>query len=115
MGVVNGTNFDDVMTPTDGYFTQDGTVVPRPQNLTTAGADTVHGLGGNDSIDGGEGSDQLFGDGGDDTLAGGLGNDSLNGGAGFDLAIFAEPAGVSVNLTTGRATGEGNDTLTGIE
>jgi hypothetical protein len=55
------------------------------------------------------------GQGGDDTLAGGTGNDNLDGGEGFDLAVLASAAGVSVNLETGQAAGEGKDTLAHIE
>ena len=71
------------------------------------GADTLSGLDGNDTLNGGNGSD---------TLAGGLGDDVLNGGGGTDTATYAAAAGpVTVNLATGTATGEGNDTLNSVE
>jgi Ca2+-binding RTX toxin-like protein len=75
------------------------------------GADTfttrLRGLGGNDALHAGAAGS---------TLAGGPGDDALTGGAGVDLADFgAATAGVRVRLDLGTATGEGADTLTGIE
>ncbi|MBI4259050.1 MAG: hypothetical protein HY658_00655 [Actinobacteria bacterium] len=90
-----------------------------------AGADLLVGGGGPDTMNGGAGPDILFGEAGADTLNGGRGADILlgqagkdgyRGGGGFDYADF-ELAGraVTANLTTGKATGEGRDTLKGIE
>lgn len=80
------------------------------------GADHLHGGGGHDGLDGGEGDDDLDGGLGDDDLAGGAGDDHLDGGAGEDTAHFDDAAkAVTVDLTTGRATGDGTDTLTNIE
>ncbi|MDH3189902.1 MAG: hypothetical protein OEM39_04580 [Acidimicrobiia bacterium] len=85
----------------------------------------IFGLGGNDTIDGMGGADLLFGEGGHDTLrgnggidtlVGGPGNDSLDGGAGADTASYYDVAGgVVVNLATGTASGDGNDTLISVE
>ncbi len=79
----------------------------------------LNGNAGNDVIRGGAGTDSLNGGDGDDTLAGNAGNDAMNGGEGTDWADYASAGsggvGVQVNLTTGSATGEGNDTLSGIE
>src|SRR6266540_557779 len=101
-----------------------------------AGNDVIKGLGGNDRICGGKGNDTLLGAGGEDLLlgdegsdklsgaggfrdilVGGPGDDTLNGGAGIgDLASFFAAAGpMTVNLTAGTATGDGSDTLTGVE
>ena len=81
-----------------------------------AGADRLSGAGGHDLIIGGIGNDRLFGEDGDDTLAGLAGTDRLVGGSGNDTASFAlSPNGVSVNLNTGTATGEGDDTLIELE
>jgi Ca2+-binding RTX toxin-like protein len=79
--------------------------------------DTLNGGPGNDTLSGLGGTDLLNGGPGDDILAGGAGNDALNGEDGTDTADFASAgsAGVRVNLATGSASGEGNDTLTGIE
>jgi Ca2+-binding RTX toxin-like protein len=80
--------------------------------------DVLTGSGGANRLYGGIGNDRLAGGAGDDLLAGGAGDDVLIGGAGFDTASFAEAAtGVRVDLTLDGAhdTGEGMDTLTGIE
>ena len=79
----------------------------------------LNGNAGNDTVRGGAGTDSLNGGDGDDTLEGGAGNDAMNGGEGTDWADYASAGsggvGVQVNLTTGSATGDGNDTLSGIE
>ena len=90
-----------------------------------AGDDEIHGEGGADRISGGGGNDFLFGQSKRDILQGGpgidfllgmQGDDQSTGGGGFDLAAFlASPASVTVNLGTGSASGEGNDSLSGIE
>ena len=71
---------------------------------------------GNDKLDGGAGADSLLGGIGNDAFNGGAGNDTMRGGDGVDLADFAA-AGVdmSIDLTTGRATGDGTDILFDIE
>ena len=74
----------------------------------TGGADTINGFGGNDVLRGGVG---------DDYLAGGTGNDLLVGGDGSDTAVFRGSTGVTVSLMIEEQqdTGEGLDTLVGIE
>jgi Ca2+-binding RTX toxin-like protein len=82
------------------------------------GNDTLIGRGGNDYLVGEEGSDKLAGGGGAvDFLFGGPGGDTLGGGAGRgDIAVyFGAPGPVTVNLSGGTATGDGSDTLTGVE
>jgi Ca2+-binding RTX toxin-like protein len=99
------------------------------------GRDTIKGLGGNDTICGfngadtiigGSGADLLSGDAGNDSVSGGAGdfdnlwgssgNDALNGGSGFDWVLYPNAAGpVTVDLSAGSATGEGTDTLSGLE
>ena len=94
------------------------------------GDDLLVGRGGNDQLYGGAGNDDLEGGKGNDLLNGGVGNDTLNGGAGNDTVSYANAApdgakgelvasgfgDVSVNLTTGTATGAmGTDTLANIE
>jgi glucose/arabinose dehydrogenase len=74
-----------------------------------SGSDTIKGLGGNDILKGEKGDDKLYG---------GEGNDVLDGGAHVngDTANFSESLGaVSVSLTNNTATGEGSDTLVGVE
>jgi Ca2+-binding RTX toxin-like protein len=51
----------------------------------------------------------------DNLVAGNTGNNSLIGGGGFDTLSYALAAGaVAVNLATGLATGQGNDTVSGF-
>lgn len=98
-----------------------------------SGNDTIRGFGGNDELRGGggrdrieggdgadlifgeDGADRLLGGNGDDRLNGGAGDDEINGGAGNDWAEFSGAAAVNVNLASGAATGQGNDTLTSVE
>ena len=78
----------------------------------------LEGTEGNDKLLGKRGSDLIFGLQGDDVLDGGTGDDELNGGEGRDTALYeTSPAGVTVNLSTGRATDkfENNHTLVEIE
>jgi Ca2+-binding RTX toxin-like protein len=80
------------------------------------GKNILDGGTGNDSLSGGAGADSLLGGVGNDAFEGGLGNDTMRGGEGVDLADFAA-AGVdmTIDLTTGRATGDGTDLLFDIE
>jgi Ca2+-binding RTX toxin-like protein len=76
------------------------------ENLTGLGGhDTLIGSGGPNVLEGVPG-DVLRGQSGDDTLVG------RNVGAWAD---YGDAAGVSVDLASGTATGDGNDTLVGIE
>ncbi len=82
------------------------------------GNDTLIGGGGLDRIRGGSGDDSLFGEAGNDWLSGGEGADRIDGGAGTDMAVYeGSAAGVTVNLTTGAASGGDatGDTLISIE
>jgi Ca2+-binding RTX toxin-like protein len=81
-----------------------------------AGDDTIDGRGGNDRICGGKGADTLRGGSGADRLVGGKGSDVYEGGDGADTASFEDSrSGISASLATGSATGEGFDSLAGIE
>jgi Ca2+-binding RTX toxin-like protein len=88
--------------------------------------DEIEGNKASNVLIGLEGNDTITGLGGGDGLVGGAGDDMLDGGNGLDFAenyfvdayfrpnnILAGP--VNVNLLTGVSTGNGNDTLTGIE
>ena len=109
---------------------------PVTANLTTgvakgAGTDRLSGMeniSGSEFPDilvGNDGSNILFGEGGSDTISAGGGldlltgdehDDELDGGEGFDLAVYGfAPAGVTVDLAQGIATGEGTDSLAGLE
>lgn len=117
-----------------GYFGAPGpvTVDLAAGTATGDGSDTltdvedVDGSRFDDVITGNTASNFLFGEAGNDTLSGGDGDfdgligggggDSLDGAAGEDFAsFFFSSAGITVNLTTGTATGEGTDTLASIE
>jgi Ca2+-binding RTX toxin-like protein len=85
-----------------------------------AGADRIYGLTGNDILYGGGGVDFVEGGTGNDTVYGGTdaggGDDTLYGGADFDFVSYVGVAGgVTVNLATGTASGEGGDILGGFE
>ena len=78
--------------------------------------DTLVGDGENNYLDGYGGDDTLSGMGGDDWLSGGAGTDQIDGGPGTnDLAEFYETSPVTADLSEGTATGEGDDTMAGIE
>ena len=84
--------------------------------IGSAFADRLSGDALANRLEGGPGNDTLVAGAGNDALLGGPGNDYLDGGLGADLASF-QGAGRSVvaDLTTGKATGDGADTLKGIE
>jgi parallel beta-helix repeat protein len=84
--------------------------------IGTSGPDVICGLGGGDVIDGRGGDDVLLGAPGDDWLTGGPGDDTLDGGSGADTAVYASsPAGVTVDLAAGTASGEGSDSLISVQ
>jgi Ca2+-binding RTX toxin-like protein len=80
-------------------------------------ADRITGSAAGNQLRGGRGDDLLAGADGDDLLIGQAGNDRLDGGGGA-LDLVAHPTSrraVTVDMATGRATGEGTDTFTGME
>jgi Ca2+-binding RTX toxin-like protein len=80
------------------------------------GLDTLAGGDGDDQLDGSLDDDFLTGGAGDDELVGAAGNDELVGDDGVDTADYsASPAGMSVDLMTHLATGDGLDGLSAIE
>jgi Ca2+-binding RTX toxin-like protein len=64
---------------------------------------------------GGGGADRIVAGAGNDSLYGNEGNDILDGGAGVDSISFGGATRVAVNLSRGRASGEGNDRLRRLE
>jgi VCBS repeat-containing protein len=76
--VLLGTNFDDVLTGSDGR-------------------DFIIGKKGNDHIDGGPGNDLLFGGKGNDQLDGGAGSDKVFGGKGDDLLNYTRSENVGAH------------------
>lgn len=76
----------------------------------------ISGTSGNDTLNGTSLDDSIVGAGGDDLLRGLAGNDILDGGDGIDTADFSLATGpVVVDLRSGTAVGEGQDSLSGIE
>jgi len=61
--------------------------------------------------------DTILGSSGNNVLSGGGGNDAINGGTGIDTVDYLIHGyrGVTVNLSTGAASGQGQDVLTSIE
>ena len=95
-GSSTGADGDDTLS---GFENLTGSTHNDPNLIGDAGANLVNGLGGADGLTG----------------LGGL--DSFDGGAGADLASFeSAPGGVTVNLVTELATGEGGtESLSSIE
>lgn len=93
----------------DSFATIEG-VLGSSFNDTIAGSDlaeTLFGGAGNDAISGSKGADNLWG---------GTGNDTISGGDGFDYARYDNATSpVTVRLGSGTSTGEGADTLAGVE
>ena len=79
---------------------------------TGEGTDVLNEI---DSVTGSTFGDTLNGSSGDNGFAGGPGNDVIDGRAGDDTVIHFGNGPVNVDLAAGTVTGEGNDTLTGIE
>jgi Ca2+-binding RTX toxin-like protein len=79
----------------------------------TLGSVTLNGGAGNDFIIGSTGGDSLLGGDSHDVLSGNAGNDFIDGGAGNDFLI-EDVSGIST-LTNGSLTGNGTDTLSGID
>jgi Ca2+-binding RTX toxin-like protein len=104
-----------------------GTTQPQATGQGTdilVDVEDVAGSESNDTLLGSAGTNRLFGAGGDDLLDGRGGADVLDGGSAFplgdpgsDTATYAaSPSGVTVDLTTGQASGGlGGDTLTQTE
>lgn len=78
-----------------------------------AGNDSLTGGAGAETFFGGDGNDAIVAGAGDDVLIGGTGNDKLDGGLGTDLVD--EGGNADFKLTNTALTGNGNDTLAGIE
>ena len=107
------------LTATGGTATGEGTdaLTSIEGVIGGFGNDTITGNDAANHLVGGAGNDNISGGLGNDTIEGGLGNDVMAGGTGgIDTASFrGATTGVNVNLTTGTATGEGTDTLSGFE
>jgi Ca2+-binding RTX toxin-like protein len=81
----------------------------RDQLLGGSGNDELYAGAGDDIVDGGTGDDLIIG--GD-----GAGNDKYTGGAGTDTVKYSSAtAGITVNLTTGRAKSTSADSGIGVD
>ena len=124
---INGGDGDDTIAGGDGDDTLSGgdgddrIVEIRGTNTINGGKgdDTLSGGNGNDTINGGEGNDTLIGgSSGNNILNGGPGADSHNGRFGNTTVSYSgSPAGVTVNLLTGSASGgdASGDTFEDVE
>ena len=97
-------------------FQDDFAVVSGAKSDVTNFENAVGGAK-NDQFYGNDKDNDFVGGAGDDIFAGGDGNDTFDGGTGTeDLVTYVSAAGpINASLATGKATGEGNDTLKGIE
>lgn len=78
--------------------------------------DVLVGDDGANVLRGGGGDDSLSGEAGDDVLAGGPGDDDLHGGPGRDaVSAFSATGPVTIDLSAGTLSGQGEDTLVGVE
>ncbi len=84
-GALSEATFSAATDVTGRRFAGAGDAADAP--ALTAGADLVHGNGGNDQLAGLAGNDTLDGGAGNDTLNGGAGHDRLLGGAGNDSFV----------------------------
>lgn len=138
---IDGNEDDDILEGAEGSDNLDGGV---GDDYLNGGVDNdiLNGGDGDDYLLGGDGVDNLTGGSGNDELYAGSGNDTVDGGVGDDLIIGGDgagddryvggsgidtvkyssaTAGITVNLTTGRASsssidaGIGLDTLSTIE
>jgi Ca2+-binding RTX toxin-like protein len=81
-----------------------------------SGSDVLLGNDLRNVLWGNDGDDFLSGFAGNDTFFGGLGNDTFTGGDGADTVDFgASPNGIDADVSLGFASGEGDDSIAGIE
>jgi Ca2+-binding RTX toxin-like protein len=87
------------------------------ENVTGGfGNDRISGDAGANTLVGGGGNDTLIGLGGNDVLQPGAGTDTVKGGPGRDTASYADaPSAISADLLAQTASGDGDDSLVGIE
>lgn len=101
------------------------TLPTNVERLTLVGTGNTSGTGndlgnlmlgnaGNNNLSGAAGNDTINGLDGNDTLRGGLGDDALFGGNGIDT-VRVNASGANIVLTDTSVTGEGTDSLNGIE
>jgi len=99
----------------DGYYADAGSV-QLGWSVQPTHACTISGTDAADTLRGTSGDDVICAGGGNDTILGQAGNDTVVGGPGVDTVTYAEsPNAVVANLTTGTASGQGEDTLLEVE
>ena len=82
----------------------------------SAASNILSGSGGNDGIFGSGGPDYIFGGVGNDRIRPGLGADRAVGGEGTDTIDLSTATGsVTINLGSGRSSGQGSDRIPGFE
>ena len=126
---VVGSNFDDIISASSSNPAAIDNIFNGLGGNDTLlfggrGNDTLYGGDGQDSLYGQQGDDVIDGENGNDFMRGGTGNDTLTGGSGFDRVSFfptgsdTVTSGVTVSLLlqgVAQDTGQGLDTLNGIE
>jgi len=113
--VIHGLGGDDVIKGRGGNDIICGG--PGADRLVgNGGRDELRGGAGRDILKGKKGDDELWGKKARDRLVGGHGDDMIRGGGGLDEASFAAlDISVQADLGAGTATGQGSDSLAGIE
>jgi Ca2+-binding RTX toxin-like protein len=125
---VIGSNFDDTISASSSNPAGANNIFNglggNDSILGGRGDDTLYGGTGQDALYGQQGNDLILGEDGNDFMRGGTGDDTLDGGSGFDRVSFfptgsdTVATGVTVSLLLQGAaqdTGQGQDTLIGIE
>ena len=120
---ITGDSGDNVLTGGAGNDTLDGGAGTDTASYAAAAAgitvDLSNGTAGNDGDGGNDvlsNIENVTGSAFNDTITGDSGNNAIDGGSGIDTVSYADASGgVTVNVSTGTATGDGTDTLTGIE
>jgi Ca2+-binding RTX toxin-like protein len=116
-GIVTGQGTDTLVgiDHVDGTAFGDTLIGNESRNVFRGfrGNDVIKARGGIDALHGGDGDDRLFGQAGGDGLGGSTGDDLINGASGTDEVYFMKR--IWASLVTGRAEGEGKDTLVNID
>jgi Ca2+-binding RTX toxin-like protein len=128
VGVFNGTTITELANEGNDDIVNSSvtfTLSPNLERLTLVGTANINGTGNagnnlilgnnaNNSLSGLGGNDTISGQDGNDTIQGGLDNDTLFGGNGIDTVVV-NASGANIVLTDTSVTGEGTDSLNGIE
>jgi Ca2+-binding RTX toxin-like protein len=119
-----GATGDHIIDGGSGINTIDYGAAPAGVTVDLSAGTASNGWGYSDTlaniqnVTGSSHNDTITGDSNDNVLAGGAGNDTIDGGGGVNTVDYSgDPAGVTVNLSTGTATDGwgGTDTLSDIQ